>query len=835
MAGRPGDIRDKAGRAIARSRLRAGFLATAAAMLPGTAGAMDFGLRLTTGALPGGIDGIHMTSNGPVGIILAGLAALSATIALLHVRARRMWNEHFERQRATVADLQMKTERAALFMAAEPQVFVDWDSLTGGPDIDGDPAILGDGLTAAGVVAFERWLPPRDVAALQLAVSRLRADGQRFEIKLHTLSGALIEADGRPVAGRAVMRLRAVTGERLQAAQLRDQLDRLNDLLESLKTMLDSIPQPVWLRDRAGRLAWVNAAYIRAVEARDLDDVTGRSLDLLERSTRDKMAAARARGEGFSGPTQAVVAGQRRAMDIVEVVAGNGASGGIATDITELEAVRRDLARQNTAHVRTLDQLPTAVALFDQAQRLTYFNRAFNDLWQLDARFAESGPTDMEMLDRLRSSGKLPEQSDFKEWKRGLQQSLNSNETLEDVWLLPNGQALRVVVSPSTGGGVTYLFDDITEQMHLAQDYNRLASLQGETLDSLAEGVALFGSHGRLQLSNPAFSAHWGFGRDVLNDGPHVDDVARLCPPETQAIWSEIRAAVCSLPDERINRAFQVRTASGKVLGLGLTPLPEGASLLTVEDVTSAVNEARILEERNAALVSAARFKSEFIHNVSFELRLPLTSVVGIAQLLATGTVGPLNERQRSYANDLMRATDSVLALINDILDLASIETTALELTPGGVDLQRSIGEAMAGLNDRLGGAGVDLKLDFAPDTGAIRGDERRIRQILYNLIANAVAFSDKGDTLVLSGARQGGEVVLRIADRGSLATLDDSGLGGDGVRRFDRGQSLRLSIVRSLVELHHGSLTVEARPDQMREVRCALPAASAQSQQAAG
>ena len=833
MAFWPGSVRTdrsaRGRRSLARLALFAG---TSLATTPLALG-VDLGLRLTPGT--SGLDALRMESSGPVGIVLIGLAALSATIALLHVRARRMWNEHFERQRAVVADLQTKVERAALFIGSDPQVFVDWDSLQGGPDIDGDLSILGEGLNPVEITNFPRWLPPKDAARLQTAVSRLRTDGQRFEIKLHTLSGALVEADGRPVAGHAVMRLRAVTGERLQLAELADQVRRMDDLLDSLKDMLNAIPQPVWLRDRAGGLAWVNAAYIRAVEAKDLDDVTSRSLDLLEKATRDQIAAARLAGEGFRGTTQVVVAGQRRAMDVTEVVSGAGTSGGIATDITELETVRRDIARQNTAHVRTLDQLPTAVALFDQAQRLSYYNRAFSDLWQLDPRFMESRPTDMEVLDRLRASGKLPEQSDFKEWKRGLQQSLTSNEALEDVWLLPNGQALRVVVSPSSVGGVTYLFDDITEQMHLAQNYNRLASMQGETLDALAEGVALFGSHGRLQLNNPAFSALWALDREVLNRGPHVDEVAKLCPPEAQDVWREIRAAVCSLPDERVNRTFPPVSAHGKVLSLSLTPLPEGASLLTVEDVTATVNEARILEERNTALVSAARFKSEFIHNVSFELRLPLTSVVGIAQLLATGTVGPLNERQRSYAQDLMRATDSVLALIYDILDLASIETTALELKPGGVDLLKSIGEAMAGLNDRLGGAGVELKIDIQPDTGAILGDERRIRQILYNLIANAVAFSDPGETVVLSGARSGNEVVLRIADRGSLSAVEDFGLGVEGPRRFDRGQSLRLSIVRSLVELHNGVLTVEARPDQMREVRCVLPAAPQQSSKATG
>lgn len=846
MTGRPGKM--------LRFRLGiAGFLrATASrlALILSGAALSDIALASDTllpVAATFGVFGARVDPLGPAGIVMLGLSAFSLSIAMLHLRTRRLWNEADEVQRARIAELEAHNERLEIFLAAEPQLLVNWDGRNGEAIVEGDSRILGPGVTTKNVTRFSDWLNAYDVSRLRALVDRLRENGEGFDITLTALSGALIEMHGRPISGRAIMHLKAITGEKLERERLSGKLERLAELIGALKDMLNAIPQPVWLRDANGNLSWVNDAYVRAVEARDTDDVVARKVALLESATLEKIEDARKAHKPFRQEVQAVVSGHRRVLDIVEVLSSSKRSGGIATDVTDLEDARRDVEQQNTAHVRTLDQLPTAVVLFDQNQQMAFYNKAFNELWQFDRAFLDMRPSDSEMLDRLRADGKLPEHADFREWKLGLQQSLNANETLEDVWLLPNGRSLRVVVSPSTAGAVSYLFDDITEQMHLAQNYNRLASMQGETLDSLTEGVAVFGSHGRLQLHNPAFATLWGLSREVLSHAPHIDDIIRLSPPEALPAWRDIHSTVCGLPDERITRTFEARMDNGQVLALVVTPLPEGASLLTVEDVTSTVNAARMLKERNdalesasrslkekndalndmnAALQSSAQFRSDFIHNVSFELRLPLTSVIGISQMLAAGTVGPLNDRQRAYTTDLIRSTDSVLALLNDILALTSIESTGLELSYEAIELRRTISEATEGLKDRLGGAGVGLSIDIAADTGRIHGDAKRIRQIMFNLIANAVASSDPGDTVTLSARHRGGNVEIRIADRG---TFDPATMQSDERKRAETGQGLRLSIIHSLVELHGGQLTISMRNDGMREVCCALPSIPSQ------
>ena len=157
------------------------------------------------------------------------------------------------------------------------------------------------------------------------------------------------------------------------------------------------------------------------------------------------------------------------------------ARAGVAIDVSEVEELRADLNRQMDAHVRTLDQLPTAVAIFDASQHLAFHNTAYRQLWGLDQAFLESGPSDTEILDRLRGTRKLPEQADFRSWKNDVLSAYRSIEPRETWWHLPDGRTLRVVANPNPRGGLTYLFDDVSDHIKLESRFNALMRVQGET------------------------------------------------------------------------------------------------------------------------------------------------------------------------------------------------------------------------------------------------------------------------------------------------------------------------------------------------------------------
>ncbi|MDB5508107.1 MAG: two-component sensor histidine kinase, partial [Hyphomicrobiales bacterium] len=444
---------------------------------------------------------------GVMGISVAVALGVFATVAtLLHLAGRKAWGEREAELTAELSDVRAKLDRAQVFLAAETQIVIAWGSPDAEPEIEGDVALLADAPIARRVLGFGSWLTPQAAQQLEGMVERLRLRGEAFRMPLQSVSGRHLEAEGRAVSGRAVMRIRDVSGDRLELTRLRDRHAAVAMQLESFHAMLDAAPGPAWLRDHEGRLVWINTAYLRATEAQGREDALVKQTELLDLSARDEALRARQGDQVWCARVPAVVAGQRHMLEVVDLPAPGG-SVGFATDVSELEEMRADLGRQMDAHARTLDQLSTAVAIFDRHRKLVFHNAAYRQLWSLDAAFLHQFPFDGEILDRLRAEGRLPEQADFRSWKAGLMAAYQSVETSEHVWYLPDGRTLRTVVNPNPQGGVTYLFDDVTERFHLESRYNALIRVQGETLDSLKEGVAVFGTDGRLKLYNPAFAS----------------------------------------------------------------------------------------------------------------------------------------------------------------------------------------------------------------------------------------------------------------------------------------------------------------------------------------
>ena len=765
---------------------------------------------------------------------IVGLVLFSTITALLHLRERHQWSKRERALLLELTNLRAKVDRAEVFLAAEPQIIVAWDGPGGEAEIEGDLSLVTDMPLSRRVLGFGSWLAPERAQKLDDCVERLRLRGESFRFAFESLGGRRLEIDGRAVSGRAVMRIRDVSGDRLEAVRLRERLMSSMAEIDALHAVLDTIAAPAWLRDLDDRLAWVNSAYVQAVEAEDAADAILRGIELLERGTREVAAERRGTGAAWHGRAVAVAAGQRRILDIVEVPVATGAIG-IAQDVTENETMRADLDRQMQAHARTLDLLSTAVAMFDGRKRLLFHNAAYRQLWFFDPSFLDLHPTDSEILDRLRVRGLLPEQADFRAWRESLHAAYQAIETSEQVWHLPDGRTLRVVITPNPQGGVTYLLDDVTERFHLQSQFNALARVQSETLDTLKEGVAVFGTDGRLKFFNPAVAQLLKIEPAILNDRPHIDRLAGLSPifPEDDPGFAEIRGIVTGLRDRRTGFERRVACRDGTVLDCTAQPLPDGATLLTLTDTTASVNVERALMERNQALVEAEELRNDFVHHVSYELRSPLTNIIGFIGLLTDGSAGPLNEKQREYAAYVTQSTTALLAIINNILDLASIDADALELALEDVDIKDTIVAAAEGVQDRLAESNIDLQVVAMDDVGSFIADAKRVRQVLFNLLSNAIGFSEPGQTVTLAALRRGEDVIFKVSDQGRGIPPEVLDQVFDRFRTHTsgsrhRGAGLGLSIVRSLVELHGGRVLIDTAEGTGTAVTCIFPAQGA-------
>jgi signal transduction histidine kinase len=777
------------------------------------------------------IDGLLALERSEVAALALTLGVIffATVTAIMLVRTRARADLIEAESHAEIMLLKAEVDRAKALLLSEPQVIVIWPASGEEPDILGDTAILGAALPARRSLGFASWLEADRADAMERAVSALRSRGEGFAMALTTLAGRHLEADGRAVGNRAVLRLKETSGAMRALGELGERHDKLLREIDTLQSLIEALPAPVWAREAGGRLAFVNAAYVRAVEAAGSADVLERGLELLDRSARDELGQARAAGERFTARLPVIVAGTRRMLDVLETPTRSGA-GGIGIDVTEVEALRGEIKRMVTAHRRVLDQLATAVAIFAADQRLTFYNASYRALWALDPAFLDHNPGDSAVLDQLRAARKLPEQADFRQWKSELHEAYRAMEPKEHWWHLPDGRTLRVVTTPDPEGGVTYLFDDVTERLNLERRYDALIRVQGETLDNLSEAVAVFASDGRMRLFNPAFARMWKLTPSVLNEHPHIERVIEWCRPQhcDDSAWAALRGAITGM-GQREPIARQLERRDGSVVDCTTVPLPDGATLVTFEDVTDTVNVERALRERAEALEAADRLKNDFVHHVSYELRSPLTNIIGFAQLLDDRSTGALSEKQREYLGYITTSSAALLAIINDILDLATIDAGAMTLDLGAVDVRRTMDAAAEGIKDRLKENEIRLDIRTSSDIGVLTADERRVRQVLYNLLSNAIGFSPPGGTVTLSAERVNDSVVFSVSD-------DGPGIPSELQQRvFDRfetytigsrhhGVGLGLSIVRSLVELHGGSVKISSTAGRGTAVACVFP-----------
>ena len=758
--------------------------------------------------------------------VMFGVLVFAVVCAAALVRSRN--HAAGDRAAASVKINALKGEidRANTLLRMEPQVLVAW------PADDGEPEIIGDAAVVAGkpavILAFDTWLEPESARELTEAVAALREHGDSFVLPMTVAAGHQIEADGRAVGGRAVLRLRQVSGIAQQLVKVTAEHRQLQTRVEALRVLVETVPSPVWLRNEANELTFANKAYADAVESNPADAVAHHT-ELLDHSAREELRLGIATGGYYAKRLAAVVAGERRVLDVFGVPTANG-SAGIAVDATEAEALRTKMMRMADAYRSTLDQLATAVAIFDAQRRLTFYNAAYALLWELEAGFLDQAPSDSQILEQLRAARRLPEQQDFRLWRMQLHEAYQAVEARQHEWHLPDGRTLRVVTTPNSEGGVTYLFDDVTESLDLARRFDALIRVQGETLDNLGEAVAVFGSDGRLRLSNPAFAQMWRLEIAELTERPHIENMIGRFRALTndETMLQELRASVTAL-EVRRPADLRIERVDGSILDCSAQPLPDGATLVTFIDITASVNVERALVERNEALVAADDLKEAFLQHMSYELRSPLTNIIGFAYFLDDEKTGPLNARQREYLGYITQSTNALLAIVDNILDLATLEAGAMTLDLGPVEIRSAMEAAVEGVQDRLTKDNIHLNLRAAPDAGSFTADERRVRQVLFNLLSNAVGFSPPGSTVTFSAERRSDAVVFAVSDQGPGISEDRKDKVFDSFETQSlgsrhRGVGLGLALVRSFVELHGGSVRIDSIPGQGTTVTCIFP-----------
>ena len=783
------------------------------------------------------------------------LIALSATLAILAFAAavllilaqRRSLSLRAERDRAVSAVAQ----RDAVLRAV-PAALYRWDY------VDGDESFSAGGIAALSDVTHGHLadliarLEPKDATALEAAVARLRADGRGFDLVVTLVGGrAAFDARGRRLASDAG----APAADLLWLVDASDRAAAAADCAaarvqhERLRAVVDLLPLPVWRRGADLGLIECNHAYAAAVDvpaAKALAERREIGAGVVGEGGRALAGRARSTMMSQSESHHIVIGGARRLMEFTEApLGGSGELVGFAQDFTDLENIQAELARHIAAHADVLENVAVAIAIYGPDTKLTFFNTAFASLWRLEEDWLVTEPTLDEVLERLRERRRIPEHADFRAFKRQqLAMFTSLIEPQEELLHLPDERTLRLVISPHPFGGLTFVYEDVTDKLALERSYNTLIEVQRETLDNLYEAIAVFGSDGRLKLSNPAYAQIWKLAPEDLTGEPHVGDIIEKQRAffDDGGDWPALKRRIIARLTAHQGDSTRLMRHDGSILQAVIVPLPDGNVLLSYLDVTDSTRVEHALRERNEALETAGRLKSEFIANVSYELRTPLNAIIGFAEILTNQYFGELSARQLDYSRGILDSSHRLLSLINDILDLATIEAGYMTLETQELDIHTLMSSVLALSRERARNQNLKLEFDCPPDIGSLHGDERRLKQALFNLISNALKFTPPGGTVTLAARRTADRIALIVADTGVGVPREDQ---ARIFEKFERGSSnarhsgpgLGLSLVKSFIELHGGTVEMDSRPGSGTTVTCYLniPAAEAEPRRSAG
>ena len=776
-----------------------------------------------------------------------GLASLLWAMRVTHGErgAARKW-------RSRSSDLEVSLARADSIFSSHPGVILIWEEDIGADAAGwGEPKLYGSPVALASLFQFSdnsntpdpaaRILDgladidahdaTGDVTTLRRRLIQLRKEGAPFSLTIAGPNGRFIEADGRTAGARAVLWLTDATVKGLEETASRRRLEEIRDAIslqpETFMEILGKAPLPAWRQSGGGKLEWANGAYLSAIEAKDLDAARSRNL-IIDQSFPDMARRALETGALIEEMRHIVMHGQRRAIRLVAIPI-SGAVAGMAFDATDEENARLALQRHVKAHDETLNYLTDGVAIFGQNKRLIFHNSAFAKIWDLEEAWLAEQPTHGALLDRLRERRRLPARTDYAAWRAGeLAHYQDAADLPEDSWVLPDSRILRVARQRHPLGGLLILFEDRTQELALRAEFNSLIEVQKSTLDKLREGVAVFGSDGRLRLRNAAFVDLWQLDAATLGAGATFDDISAMMLPlcADRDMWADIKARICDpSPEARQTHGGEIVLSNEKNIVFLTHPLPDGATLVAFMDITDSRRVEFALTDRAEALEAADRLKTEFIENVSYQLRTPLTTVQGYAELLDAGVFGELQDSQKEQLGAILSATGQLSHLVENILDLALIEAGRIDLDFTEVDLGEILRETADMETARAREARVEFKFDIEPGMAKVRGDRRRIAQTMMNLVSNALRFSENGGTVTLGAKRAGDTAAFWVTDTGQGMSADVQAEAFQSFRSGDkRGAGLGLALVREFMELHGGWVSLRSDAGKGTSVECHLP-----------
>lgn len=702
-------------------------------------------------------------------------------------------------------------------------------------------------------------LSPSDSAALEGLMSRLKEDGTPFTLiaesfsrtRHYKLSGARGQSQKQDEKFHMLW-VRDITAEEQARRENEQELQKKSDDFTRMQTALGILPRPVWIRNDQQDLIWVNETYCSYL-GKDVASIIDQQIEITagaaRRSDSDKGNIGRNLAKTALTAKQpqdtnhhGVFHGKRLLLRLSEhPMQDLGMTLGFAYDITREEELESEMNRFHRSTNELLEHMRSAIAIFDATQHLVFYNSAFTQLWELESGWLDTKPKLGELMEKLRDNRKLPEQADFRSFKQSwLDMFTNLIKPQEDMLYLPDSSALRMLVVPHTLGGLMMTFEDVTSRLALESSYNTLMAVQRETLDNLAEAVSVFGGDGRLKLWNPAYASLWDLSAEDLESEPHINSLAlKKQSFFTADSWETNKRRIIEKALKHNLAPKRITCDNGskpRLLDVSSVPLPDGGALVTYRDITSAVEIENALREKALALETAEQLKTDFLANMSYQLRTPLNSIMGFTDILSNEYFGPLNERQKDYTLDIHQASEKLLSLVNNILDLSTLDAGFMALERADFTVSDMLHTLEDMVIDWARKEKIELLVRCDDTLDTLNADQKRIQQALINLVRNALSFTPEGGQITVEANAVKNAIHFTVTDTGAGIAKEDTARIFKPFERAQSGQKhslsksgagIGLSLVRKIAEAHNGSVDLTSEEGKGTAVTLIIPQTS--------
>ena len=487
-------------------------------------------------------------------------------------------------------------------------------------------------------------------------------------------------------------------------------------------------------------------------------------------------------------------------------------------DITDEVEASKKVKRAEGLLFNAIEVMEDGFVLFDADDRLVICNQEYKDVYYEIADVLKPGSTFREIAEAAATAGQIFDSLEEKEkWvAERMEQHLNPSGSFDQK--LSRGNWIRVIEQKTTEGGIVGLRIDVTKEKREQEELRKLS----HALEQSPSMVFITDAKGNIEYINAMFTKISGYSAsEVSGKNPRILKSGSTPTEVYDELWRTIKSG------QEWRGELEDRRKDGSTFWAYATisPVTNEVGVITHyvsmhEDITKRKQIEFLESEARQQAEIANRAKSELLANMSHELRTPLNAIIGFSHMFQEKVFGPLgHEKYDEYAADITNSGQHLLTLINDILDVSAIESGKLELNEEFIDTAMIIESSIRMVSSRAENGDILLRTNIAEDFPKMYGDERRIKQILINLLNNSVKFTDPGGNV---------SVEARLAEtRSIILTVTDTGIGmnetelakaleqfgqvdSTHTRKYE-GSGLGLPLTVGLVNLHNGDLEIKS------------------------